>query len=574
MPKQSRKSKESLYFLPLGGSGEIGMNLNLYGLGQLGREKWLMADLGMTFADESLPGVDLIVPDATWIETRREDLLALVLTHAHEDHLGAVHYLWDRLRCPVYATPFAAAVLHRKLQEAGLEDEVPVHIVDDDKPFDIGPFRVSMVGITHSTLEAKALAIETSLGTVLHSGDWKLDPRPLVGEETDAAALQAWGDRGVLALVCDSTNVLRPGESGSEGTVRDSLIELAADRPGRVVITTFSSNIARIETAAAVAAAHDRHLVVVGRSLWKFIEAAKDSGYLADIGPLLTDREAGYLPPDKVLMLCTGCQGEPRGAMARIADGTHPQATLEAGDLVIFSSKIIPGNERSLGRLQNRLALAEVDVITEKDAFVHVSGHPSRDELAQMYNWVRPEIAVPVHGEARHLRRHAQFAQEMQVPHPVQVANGDLLRLAPGRPEIVDQVPVGRLAVDGGLLVPVGSAVLQSRRKLMYNGAAQVALVVDRLGRLLADPKVALGGVVDGEQDGDLAILAADAVRKEIEGLRRGRRDDEALQEAASRALRRVVRQACGRRPVTAVQVVRMTEAGFRQYQDVEETTL
>ena len=560
MDRSQAMADAALYFLPLGGAGEIGMNLNLYGLADGAGTRWLMADLGLTFADDSLPGIDLVVPDPTWIAERRGDLEALVLTHAHEDHLGAVAHLWPRLRCPVYASPFTAAVLRRKLAEADLLEAVPLHVIDHDRPFEIGPFRVSMIGITHSILEAKALAIETPLGTVLHSGDWKLDPEPLVGAATDEAALRAWGARGVLALVCDSTNVFRAGRSGSEGRLRDSLIELVGGRTGRVVITTFASNVARIETAARVAAAHDRHLVVVGRSLWRSIEAARETGYLGDIGPLLDDREAGYLPPDKVLLLCTGCQGEPRGAMARVAAGSHPAVSLQAGDLVVFSSKIIPGNERSVGRLHNLLAAAGIDVITERDEFVHVSGHPAQDELAEMYRWIRPEIAVPVHGEALHLNRHAALARGWGARHSFEIRNGDLLRLAPGRPEVVEQVPSGRLAVDGGRLVAIDSAVLQARRRLMYNGAAQVTVVVDRRGRPVEVPRITLTGVIDAEAVPALVIEAGVAIGAMLDQLPPGV-DDAALAEAARRALRRAVRQACGRRPVTEVQVVRLASA-------------
>ena len=564
MAGTARESSDALYFLPLGGAGEIGMNLNLYGLAGEAGTKWLMADLGLTFADESLPGVDLVLPDPAWIVERRDDLLALVLTHAHEDHLGAVPYLWARLRCPIYASPFAAAVLRRKLDEVDLLDEVPLHVIDDERPFDLGPFRVSMIAITHSIPEAKALAIETALGTVVHSGDWKLDPTPLVGPTFDATAFEAWGDKGVLALVCDSTNVLRPGESGSEAAVRESLNRLVDGCTGRVAITTFASNVARIETAARVAAAHDRHLVVVGRSLWRIVEAARECGYLDDIGPMLGEREAGYLPPDKVLLLCTGCQGEPRGAMARIADGSHPQVELAAGDLVIFSCKIIPGNERTVGRVHNQLAAAGVEVITERDHFVHVSGHPSQDELARFYGWIRPKIAVPVHGEALHLHRHAALARQWGAADAVELRNGALLRLAPGRPEVVDWVPAGRLAVDGGRLVAVDSEVLRARRRMMYNGVAQVTLVVDREGRPVDPPRIALQGVIDGAGEPALVIEAAAAIDAALDELRpAARADDAALAEAARRALRRLVRQACGgRRPVTEVQVVRLPAAG------------
>jgi ribonuclease J len=551
------RDADGLIFLPLGGAGEIGMNLNLYGCAG----KWLMVDLGTTFADETLPGIDLVVPDPSFIEGERDNLVALVLTHAHEDHLGAVPYLWPRLRCPVYATAFAAAVLRRKLVEVGLLDEVPIIEFRSGETLTLGPFTVTAIGITHSIPESQALAIETSFGTVLHSGDWKLDSGPLVGPLTDAVALAARGDAGVLALVCDSTNVLRRGESGSEAAVRDSMMTLLADRPGRIVVTTFASNIARLETVATVAAALGRHLVLVGRSLWRFTEAAKDCGYLGHLPPFLTERDFGYLPRDKVLLLCTGCQGEPRGAMARVASGDHPHVTLAPGDLAVFSSKIIPGNERTLYRLHNLLALAGVEVVTEKDHFIHVSGHPSRDELAQMYQWVRPRIAVPVHGEPRHLLEHAKLARSLQVPEAVVVANGDLLRLAPGPATIVGRVAAGRLAVDGQALMPIESSVLQRRRKLMFNGVALVVLMFDTASRLADVPRVLLRGVAEEETAG-LASTAAVAVAEAIGRLsRRFVVEDDKVVEAARRAVRQVVREVSGRKPVVEVQVVRPAAA-------------
>lgn len=548
---------DCLYFLPLGGAGEIGMNLGLYGYGG----KWLMVDLGITFADESLPGIDVLVPDTAYIEDRREDLVALVLTHAHEDHLGAVPYLWPRLRCPVYATAFTAALLRRKLAEAGLLDAVPVIEFTPGETLSLGPFRCTAIHITHSIPESNSLAIETPLGLVLHSGDWKLDPDPLVGPLSDQAALVARGESGVLALICDSTNVFRHGESGSEAAVRNSLLELLAGREGRIAVTTFASNVARIETMAAVARALDRQLVLVGRALWRIVAAAKETGYLQDLPAFLTERDYGYLPRDKVLLLCTGCQGEPRGAMARIASGEHPHVDLVPGDVVVFSSKIIPGNERTLYALHNRLALRDIEVITEKDHFVHVSGHPSRDELAQMYRWVRPKIAVPVHGEPRHLVEHARLAKSLQVPEAVVIGNGDVLQLAPGPARVVDKVPAGRMAVDAGALVRPDGPVLQQRRRMMHNGAALVALALDGYGRLLAPPQVSLHGVVEAGTEA-LQSRAVAAVAEAVRQLpRRLAADDMHVTEAARRAVRGLVKKLNDRRPVTEVQVLRVRTA-------------
>ncbi len=546
---------DELIFLPLGGAGEIGMNLNLYGYGG----KWIMVDLGITFADETTPGIDIITPDPSFITERRDDLLGIILTHAHEDHLGAVPYLWPELGCPVYATPFAATVLEGKLEERGLLDEVPLHRVPLGGRLRLGAFEIELISITHSILEPNALAIRTPVGTVLHTGDWKLDPEPLVGLSTDEAAFRQLGDQGILALVCDSTNVFQAGESGSERAVRDSLDSLIAGRKGRVAITTFSSNIARIKTAAALAAAHGRHLVVVGRSLRRMIQAARETGYMDDLGPVLDEGEGGFLPPETVLYLCTGCQGEPRGAMSRIASGDHPEVTLGPGDLVIFSSKVIPGNERAIGRLQDQLVLAGIEVIGEKDQFVHVSGHPCRDELRQMYQWARPAVAVPVHGEMRHLVAHAALARELQVPEAVVLQNGQALKLAPGKPEVIGEVPAGRRYLDGDVLVDAGDDAVRERRRLMFNGVATVTVVVDSEGEVQAPPVLVLQGVPLANGDGDLNSEICDAIDAALARMpKSARRDDGRIEEVARIASRRALRQAIGKRPVVAARVVRL----------------
>ncbi len=547
----------SLVFLPLGGAGEIGMNLNLYGCDG----KWLMVDLGITFADDTMPGVDLLTPDPSWIADRAEDLVGLVLTHAHEDHLGAVPFLWPELECPVYATPFAANLLRRKLVEVGLEGEVPIHELRADRPLDLGPFRISTVGLTHSIPEMRALSIETVHGRVLHTGDWKLDPQPLVGPASDLAELERLGDEGVLALICDSTNALSPGTSGSEGDVRTNLIELVRKQTGRVAIATFASNVARVETVGEVAKATGRRLCIVGRSLHRILEVSRECGYLRDMPDLVDERDIGYLPREEVLLLCTGCQGEPRGAMARIADDSHRNISLTAGDTAIFSSKIIPGNERSLYALHNRLAEGGVEVLTEKDAAIHVSGHPCRDELAEMYRLVRPRIAVPVHGESRHLISHAALARSLGVPEAVVIRNGHAVRLAPGQPTIVAEVPSGRLAVDGDDLVLPDGPVLRTRRRLMRNGAVFVTLALDRRGMPLSPPMIALSGVAE-DDDGSLADEAREAVQSAIHRLSGSdRATDEIVEDIARRAVRRLVRGLNGRRPVVEVHLVRVTGA-------------
>ena len=550
-------SPGDLLFLPLGGAGEIGMNLNLYGHAG----KWLMVDLGITFADETMPGIDVVIPDPSFIEERREDLLGLILTHAHEDHLGAVPHLWPRLRCPVYATPFAATVLRRKLREHGLEDEVPLHVVPLGGSVSLPPFEVSFLAITHSILEPNALAIRTAAGMILHTGDWKLDPDPLVMAPTDEAAFRALGEEGVLAMVCDSTNALVEGTSGSEAEVRRRLLDLVVGRPGRVAITIFASNVARLKTIAEVARADDRHLVVVGRSLWRMIEAARETGYMDDLGPLLDDREGGALPPERVLYLCTGCQGEPRGAMARIASGGHREVVLEAGDTVIFSSRIIPGNERAIARMHNQLAEAGVEVISERDADVHVSGHPCREELAAMYRWVRPRIAVPVHGEMRHMRSHADLARSLQVPHAVIAGNGQILKLDAKAPEIVGEVRSGRLLVDGDRLVAEADAAIRDRRRMMFNGNVVATLVLDGRGELATPPAIVLQGLPGMDGEDSLAQAVERAVVGAVGRLgRAGRRLDGRIEEAARLAARRAIKSLCGKRPVVEVRVLRLEQ--------------
>jgi len=547
--------RDTLHFLALGGAGEIGMNLNLYGHAG----KWLMIDLGITFADDTQPALDVIMPDVAFIEGERDRLAGLVLTHAHEDHLGAVPYLWDRLRCPVYATPFAAAVLRRKLKENGPDLEVPITEVPLSARFKVGPFDIELITLTHSIPEPNAVAIRTAAGTVLHTGDWKIDDAPLVGEVTDEAALRRLGDEGVLAMMCDSTNALREGASGSEAEVRDSLGKLLGRFKNRVAVASFASNIARLETMATVAAQHDRRAALIGRSLWRMQDAARATGYLADTPDFVSEHDAGYLPREKVLLVCTGSQGEPRSALARIASDTHPHIVLEKGDAVIFSSRIIPGNERAIGKLQNQLVQRGVEVVTENDHFVHVSGHPARDELTRMYQWVRPRIAVPVHGEARHIAAHVELAKSCQVPEAIEPANGQVIRLAPGPAAVVATVPHGRVALDGTSIRPLDSPVLRDRHRLMYNGSAVATVVLSAKGALAADPTITARGLLDPEADRSALRLISDAVGAAIEKLSKAdRQDDAAVAEAARRAVRREIKTLLGHKPVTDVHVVRV----------------
>lgn len=553
-------SEDTLHFLPLGGAGEIGMNLNLFCF----RDRWLMVDLGVTFGDPSMPGIDVITPDPKFIAERADRLDGLVLTHAHEDHIGAVAHLWPRLKCPMYATGFTASVLKRKLAEAGLEDEAPITMVEPGELFDVGPFSIEMVRLTHSIPEPNALVIRTPLGAIFHTGDWKLDPDPLIGEPVDAARLRKLGDDGVLALIGDSTNVFDKGRSGSEADVRDSLSALVSRYDRRVAIASFASNVARLETIAEVARATGRHAALCGRSLWNMNDAARENGYLRGIRPFLNEEEASKLPRDKVLIACTGSQGEPRAALARIAAGSHPRIALDEGDAVIFSSRKIPGNELAIGRLQDMLVHRGVEVVTETDHFVHVSGHPAQDELIDMYQWIRPEIAVPVHGERRHLHAHCRLARRCQVPQAVVATNGDMVRLAPGRAAVVDKVHSGRLAVEGENLLPLEGPVVRERRRLMYNGAAMATIVVDAAGELVDEPVITLAGLGGEDDDRDDAIYddLIDSIEQAVEDLSAtSRRDDDVLENAARAAIRRVIRTETGKKPATDVHVVRLTKA-------------
>jgi ribonuclease J len=554
-PLPAPNQPDELAFLALGGVGEIGMNLSLYGY----RGRWLMIDCGISFADDTLPGVDVIMPDPGFIAERTQQLDGLVVTHAHEDHIGAIPYLWPRLRCPVYATPFTAAVLRQKLLEAGMEHDVPITEVPMSGKFSVGPFEIELITLTHSIPEPNAVVLRTPLGTVLHTGDWKFDPEPMVGETADFARLRQLGEEGVLAMICDSTNALRPGEAGSEADVRKSLIDLVGRCKHRVVIACFASNVARVESAAAAAMAHDRHAALVGRSLWRIEHAARETGYLETVPPFLTDEEAAYLPREKVLLICTGSQGEPRSALARIAEDDHPEIVLEEGDTVIFSSRIIPGNERAIGRLQNRLAGLGVEIITEQDHFVHVSGHPAQDELTRMYQMVRPRIAVPVHGETRHLLAQARLAEQCQVPQSIVTRNGEVVKLAPGPAAVIGEVPTGRLVVDGKRLLAVGSEALRSRQRMTFNGAALATLVLDSEGRLRAPPQVTVQGLGEEEDDAALTEELRQKVEQAIQELDpRARREDAAVREAARLAVRRSLRAWHGKKPVTEVHLVRI----------------
>ncbi len=541
-----------LAFLPLGGTGEIGMNLNLYRCANT----WLAVDCGMGFGGAENPEVDIMVPDPAFIAERRDRLAGLVITHAHEDHIGAVAWLWPQLRCPIYATPFAAAVLRRKLGEAQLTNQAKITIIQPGGSFRVGPFDLTFIRMAHSIPESQALVIRTPAGIVLHTGDWKLDESPLVGPRTDEAALRALGDEGVLAMVCDSTNAMVEGESGSEGEVRTSLAELIGSLRGRVAVTCFASNVARVESVALAARAAGRSVAIVGRSLRNLEAAARECGYLKGIPPFLTEDDVADIPDDNLVILITGSQGEPRSALSRVAQDTHPRVELGEGDTVVFSSRMIPGNERAIGTVQDNLVRRGVTVLTDNDHFVHVSGHPARDELKRLYALVRPRISVPVHGEWRHLSAHAALAQELGVT-PILVEDGDILSLAPGRPEVIDSAPIGRLVVDGNRLVPLQGSVMGARRRMLFNGVVIASLAVDEAGRLRGAPRLSAPGLFDPEDPETDRILRdfADSIADLPSNLRR---DDESLIEAAKSALRKALGRRLQKRPLVDVHLLRV----------------
>jgi ribonuclease J len=548
-----------LVFAPLGGVGEIGMNLSLYGLGDERRKSWLVVDVGVSFAqEEHLPGVDLILPDIRFLIEQRKNLVGIVLTHAHEDHFGALLDLWPKLKVPVYATPFTAGLLEAKRQGEPGAPEIDVKVIPLGHRFSAGPFDIELVSVAHSIPESNSLIIRTPLGAVLHTGDWKIDPTPPIGVPTDEAKLRKLGDEGALAIVGDSTNAVRDGRSPSEADVARSLTEIIRAARGRVAVTTFASNIARIRAVAGAARAADREVVVVGRAMDRAIQVARETGYLDGVQDFRSPDVYGYLPPEKVVALCTGSQGEPRAALSRIAADDHPEITLSRGDSVIFSSRTIPGNEKEVGRVMNGLIDQGIEIVTDRTHLIHVSGHPRRDELTDLINWVRPQILVPVHGEALHLREHAGLGRSLGIKHVIECRNGDVVRLAPGTPGIVDEVPAGRQYKDGKLLVSAESRTVSERRRLAFAGFVSVALVVNGKGDLMADPEIEVLGIPESGAKGEnLADLAADAVLDTFENLPRPRRrDPDAAAESIRRAVRATIALHWGKKPACHVHVL------------------
>jgi ribonuclease J len=546
--------------MALGGIGEIGMNCYLYGLGPADARQWLMVDLGITFPEgENDPGVDVILPDLRYIEAERGSLAGLVLTHAHEDHLGAVIELWPRLRVPIYATPFTAALLRAKVAEFGKRQELPIKEVALKSRFDVGPFHLELVEVAHSIPESNALLLRTALGTVFHTGDWKLDPTPLVGGGAAPARFAEIGAEGITALICDSTNAMRDGRSPSEQDVARSLAQIIGQAKRRVVVTIFASNVARIRAVADAARAAGRRLVVAGRAMHRIIDVAMSTGYLPADFEYEDQSRFPYLAAHEVVALCTGSQGEHRAAMARISFDEHPDIELDRGDLVIFSSRNIPGNERAISQVQNRLVNLGCEILTDADALVHVTGHPRRGELMEMYAAIRPRIAIPMHGEARHLEVHGKLARSAGVKEVVSLRNGEMVRLAPGEPEIIDQAPVGRLFRDGNLLVPAEDSPVRERRSLAYAGIVIVALARSGRGNVSPDAEIVLDGVPQADAEGRPMI---EIVRRTIEGTLRSiprdrQKDGEMVREAVRRAVRAAVDDAWGKRPVVKVLLTR-----------------
>jgi ribonuclease J len=544
---------DGLAFLPLGGTGEIGMNLNLYRYGG----KYLAVDCGIGFGGSENPEVEIMMPDPAFIAERRDKLLGLVITHAHEDHIGAVAHLWRQLRCPVYATPFGAAVLKRKLTEAGLANEVKVHIVPPGGAIDLPPFKMQFMPVSHSVPEAQALVIRTPAGIVLHTGDWKLDPDPLVGLPTDEAAFARLGEEGVLAMVCDSTNAMVDGESGSEAEVQESLTRLIGGiKHGRIAVTCFASNVARVQSVALAAKKAGRTVALVGRSLRNLEAAARDCGYLKSVPEFVSEDDAGSIPDENLLMLVTGSQGEARSALSRIAGDTHPNISLGEGDTVIYSSRMIPGNERGIITVQDSLVRRGVRVITDDDDMTHVSGHPAREELKTLYRLVRPKYSVPVHGEWRHLSAHAELARHCGAT-PILIEDGDILQLAHNRCEVIDSAPVGRLALDGDRLVPLDGPVLAARRRMLFNGVVLGSAAMDSSGRLVGKPRVSAPGLFEQDDPENIRVTAEFA--QGLAGLPAGlRKDDAALADAARAALRRALGRKLQKRPMVDVHLLRV----------------
>ena len=555
----NNKVSNHLIFVPLGGAGEIGMNLNLYGYGPPGKENWIMIDLGVTFKSVASEGIDTIMPDITFIEPKKANLTALILTHAHEDHIGAVAHIWPDLKCKLYATPFTAALITEKFKEKKIDISSFLKIVPLNSKIKLGDFEIDFVTLTHSILEPNGLSIKTPLGTILHTGDWKIDPNPLIGNKIDQEKLKKIGNEGVLAMICDSTNIFNPGRAGSEADVRQSLLKIMSLKSKRIVITSFASNVARMETFFYCAEKIGRQVSLVGRSMNRIFKAARQCGYLTNVQDPIDPRDAKKFSREKIVYVCTGSQGEPMGAMKRIIKDIHPDVFIEKGDAVIFSSKIIPGNEKKLYSLHNDIVRKEVELITEETDFVHVSGHPNRDDLKDMYNWVKPESIIPVHGEHRHMNEHIKFAKEMQVPHALRIEDGDIVRIFPGNsPEIIDKAPSGKMYLDGNVAVGENSQSIKERRNLSLNGYLEITLILSNSGKL-SKPVISYRGIPENTFDENIIFEMEDEIFNTCRSFSMNNKNQEKnLIEIVKQNCRRIIKDKTGKKPFTNINIARL----------------
>ena len=552
-------TKEELLFCPLGGSGEIGGNMNLYAYGKEDNQKWIIVDMGVSFADDSVPGVDLIMPDAGFIIDKKDDLLGIVLTHAHEDHIGAVVHIWPHLKCKIYATPFTAALIIEKFKEKKIDISSFLEVVPLNSKIKLEHFEIDFVTLTHSILEPNGLSITTPLGTILHTGDWKIDPNPLIGSQIDEKKLKSIGNSGVSVMICDSTNIFSPGRAGSESEVRDSLLRIMELKTKRILVTAFASNVARMESIFYCAKKTGRNICLVGRSMQRIYKAAKKCGYLKGVIEPLEPKDAKKVPKNKILYLATGSQGEPMGAMNRIVNGTHPDVQLEDADCVIFSSKIIPGNEKKLYYLQNLIVKNKIEMISEENAFVHVSGHPNREDLKDMYKWVKPQCVIPVHGEHRHMAEHVSFAKEMQIPKSLLIENGDIIKLLPGnKPEIIDKAPSGKIYLDGSVNVETDSQSIKDRKNLSINGYLEITLIVSNNGNI-KKPVISYKGIPEKNEDNNFIFDMEDEIMNICRTFAMdNKKQQQNLIETLKQNCRRIVREKTGKKPFTNINITRI----------------
>ena len=551
--------QEELLFCPLGGSGEIGMNMNLFAYGKPDNQKWIIVDIGVTFADDSLPGIDLIYPDPGFIIDKKDDLLGIVLTHAHEDHIGAIAHIWPQIKCKIFSTPFTAVLIKEKFKEKRIDIGNNLKIVDLNGKVNLHPFNIEFITLTHSILEPNGLRIETPAGVILHTGDWKVDPNPLIGGKINSDRLKEIGDEGVLAMICDSTNVFSIGKSGSELDVRKSILNIMQRLKKRIIVTSFASNVARMETIFYCAEKTGRQISLVGRSMHRIFKAARQCGYLKDVIEPIDSREAKKISREKIVYLCTGSQGEPMGAMMRISSYVHPDVLIEKGDTVIFSSKIIPGNERKLYKLHNQLVKDGIEVISEESEFVHVSGHPNRDDLKDMYNWVKPKCVIPVHGEHRHMIEHINFAKEMQVAYPVQVENGDIVKIFPGKkPEVYDKAPSGRLYVDGNISVDEDSSSIKERKNLSNNGYMEVTILVTPKGNIHKRPILSFKGLPVIEEEEFIYGLEEEIESTTKKFSLNSKKQEYNLIDALKIACKKYAKEKTGKKPFTNINIVKI----------------